>query len=142
MTLGEGMRIAVGGIVVIVSSFILFTWWALEWDGVAILETRTADGGVRSTHVWYAEPDGELWVEAGTPQNGWYVDVQKDAMVSFRTSERSGDYIAEPIAGEDAHRRIRRLLREKYGLRDWWIDVLFDTSHSIAVRMVSPSSDP
>ena len=135
------MRIVVGGIVVIVSSFILLTWWALEWDGVAILETQTADGGVRSTHVWYAEPDGELWVEAGTPENGWFVDIQKDATVSFHTPERSGKFIAEPIPGDDAHQRIRDLLREKYGLRDWWIGVLFDTSQSVAVRMVLPPSD-
>jgi hypothetical protein len=140
--LGKKMKIVLGSLAVIAVGFVLFTWWALEWEGVAILETRMADGSVRSTHVWYAEPDGELWVEAGTPQNGWYVDVQKDAVVSFHTPERSGEYLAEPIAGEDAHRRIRRLLQEKYGLRDWWIDILFDTTHSVAVRMVSPSSGP
>jgi len=141
MTLGKRMKIVVGSLAVIVSGFSLLTWWALEWDGVAILETRMADGGVRSTHVWYAEPDGELWVEAGTPENGWYVDVQKDAMISFHTPERSGQYFAEPIAGDDAHQRIRALLREKYGFRDWWIGIIFDTSQSVAVRMVLASAD-
>jgi hypothetical protein len=135
------MKIVVGSLVLIVSGFVLFTWWALEWDGVAILETRTLDGGVRSTHVWYAEPNGELWVEAGTPENGWYVDVRNGAVVSFSAPGRSGEYVAETIPGDDAHQRIRSLLREKYGLRDWWIGVLFDTSHSVAVRMVLPTSD-
>jgi hypothetical protein len=120
--------------------FVLLTWWALESSGVAVLETQSADGSVRSTHVWYAEPDGELWVEAGTPENGWFVDVHEDPMVSFSTPERSGEYVAEKIPGDDTHLRIRGLLREKYGFRDWWIGVLFDTSHSVAVRLISQPS--
>lgn len=123
---------------------VLLTWWALEWSGIAILETRSADGAVRSTHVWYAEPHGELWIEAGTPENDWYVDVQEDPRVSFSALERSGEYVAQTISGHEAHLRIRDLLREKYGFRDWWIGVLFDTSQSVAVRMVSqsPNSRP
>ena len=35
-----------------------------------------------------------------------------------------------------SHERIRSLLREKYGLRDWWIGLLFDTSSSLAVELV------
>ncbi len=128
-------------VALIVLGFVLLTWWALEWNSVAVLETQSADGGVRSTHVWYAEPDGELWIEAGTPENGWYVDVQEDPMVSFSTPERSGEYVAQIIPGHKAHLRIRRLLREEYGFRDWWIGVLFDTSQSVAVRMVLQSSN-
>ena len=128
-------------VALIVLGFVLLTWWALECNNVAVLETQSADGGVRSTHVWYAEPDGELWIEAGTPENGWYVDVQQDPMVSFSSPERSGEYVAQPIPGDEAHLRIRGLLRKKYGFRDRWIGVLFDTSQSVAVRMVSQSSN-
>jgi hypothetical protein len=128
-------------VALVVLGFLLLTWWALESGGVAVLETQSADGVVRSTHVWYAEPDGELWIEAGTPENGWYLDIQQHPMVSFSTPEQSGEYLAQTIPGHEAHLRIRGLLREKYGLRDWWIDVLFDTSQSVAVRMDSQSSN-
>ena len=122
--------------------FIMLTWWALESGGVGILESQTANGTVRSTHVWYAEADGELWVEAGTPQNAWFLDVQADPAVFLFTSDESDEYIAEIVPGNAAHLRIRSLLREKYGFRDWWIDTIFDTSQSIAVRMVSPPAEP
>lgn len=142
---GSGpLRIAIGMLVVACVAFVGVTWWALESGGVAILSTRSSDGSKRTTHVWFAEPDGVIWLEAGTPENGWYLDVQEDPVVSFssassESSESSesirGGFAARPIAGSEAHDKIRGLLREKYGIRDWWIGVLFDTSRSIAVEL-------
>ena len=63
--------------------FGLVTWWALEASGVAVIETYTPDGTLRSTHVWFAEPDGELWLKAGTPDNPWFQDIQQNPTVSF-----------------------------------------------------------
>ena len=68
----------------LVAAFVAVTWWALESGGVAVIETRTPEGGPRSTHVWYTEPDGELWLEAGTPENAWFRDVQADSALTFR----------------------------------------------------------
>ena len=117
-------------------AFVAFTGWALESGGVAIVETHAAGGSLRSTHVWFAEPDGELWIEAGTPENGWYVDVQRDPRIGFTADRRSGDYLAERVERPDAHDEIGALLRAKYGVRDWWIALIFDTSRSVAVRLV------
>jgi len=135
------MKILLGALFSGLLLFVLFTWWALESSGVAAIETRSPDGGTRSTHVWYAEPDGEIWIEAGTPENPWYVDIQKEPSVTLRRRDASGEdttdaYVAQTIPGKPAHQRIRALLREKYGIRDGWIDLLFDTSRSIAVRLV------
>jgi hypothetical protein len=133
------LLLLIGGI-----GFVALTWWALEAGGVAILETEMADGTQRRTHVWFAQPDGEFWVEAGTPENGWYVDVQERPVLTLsipspdeQGNELSGSYLAEPIVGSPAHERIRQLLREKYGFRDWWIGVVFDTTQSVAVRLVT-----
>ena len=115
--------------------FGLVTWWALEANGVAVIETHTPDGTLRSTHVWFAEPDGELWLEAGTPDNTWFQDIQQNPMVSFAAARRSGRYAANSIAGPSGHKKIRSLLRQKYGLRDWWVGLLVDTSGSRAVRL-------
>jgi hypothetical protein len=119
------------------------TWWALESGGVAIIETRNPSGGTRNTHVWYAEPNGEIWLEAGTPENAWLRDVLEDSAVVFRADGRTERYVAEPVNEPEGHERIRSLMREKYGVRDVWVGLLFDTTHSVGVRLVPDrSSDP
>lgn len=131
------MKIAIISAVLVLAALVGFTWWALESGGVAVIETQAADGSQRETHVWFAEPDGELWLEAGTPANAWYVDVQADPRVGFSADGRTGAYMARPVAEPEGHDRIRSLLREKYGVRDWWIALIFDTSSSVAVRLVA-----
>jgi hypothetical protein len=49
-------------------AFVLATAWALESGGVAVIETHAPGGELRATHVWYAESDGELWLEAPDAQ--------------------------------------------------------------------------
>lgn len=118
----------------LVAAFFAVTRWVLESGGVAIVETRAPDGNARRTHVWFAESGDELWLEAGTPENAWFVDAQRDPLLRLSAAGRSGRYRAEPIAGS-AHARIRVLLREKYGWRDAWVGLLVDTSRSVAVRL-------
>ncbi len=67
--------------------------------------------------------------------------MQDDPAVSFSSLKRSGEYLAETISGDIARLRMRSLLREKYGFRDWWISLTFDTSHSVAVRLVAQRSE-
>ncbi len=129
------LKFAILGLASLLVVFGLATWWALEAGEVAVVETRSPDGSVRSTHVWFAEPDGELWLEAGTPQNPWFQDVQRDPTLSFSAARRSGRYTAHPISSPTGHDEIRSLLRQKYGLRDWWVGLLVDTSGSVAVRL-------
>jgi hypothetical protein len=111
---------------------IAFTAWALESSGVAVITTRS-DAGERATHVWYVEDAGQLLVEAGAPGNGWFVDIQTHPRLAFDAPELRGRYVTELLPNPAGHERIRRLLREKYGVRDAWIALLFDTDHSIAV---------
>ncbi|MCH7869743.1 MAG: nitroreductase family deazaflavin-dependent oxidoreductase [Myxococcales bacterium] len=130
------MKNAAVSLFLVLASFGLTTWWALESSGVAVLETLAPDGSLRSTHVWFAEPNGELWLEAGTPKNSWYLDIQQNPSVSFSSLRRSGQYVAQRVDDPGAHDQIRSLLRAKYGARDWWIDLIFDVSGSIAVQLV------
>ncbi len=112
-----------------------FTWWALESGGVAIVETRDPAGGVRSTHVWYVEEEGELWLEAGTPENAWFRDVQADPAVTFRSERAEGAFVARPAEDPARHDELRAKLRAKYGVRDWWVSLFVDQSESLAVRL-------
>jgi hypothetical protein len=122
---------------------VIVTVWALESGGVAVIATHAPEGELRSTHVWYAEPAGELWLEAGTPENPWFTDAQREPQIRFSAEGRSGDYLAEPVYDSEAHTRMRSGLSEKYGWRDRWLGLFVDTTHSVAVRLipVAPGQD-
>jgi hypothetical protein len=131
------LKLALSVVVLASLAFVAVTWWALESGGVAIVETTAADGSTRSTHVWFVEPDGKLWVEAGTPENPWYLDVQRAPTLRLSSDDGpSGEFVAHTVPGPAAQQRVRGLLREKYGFRDAWVGMLVDSSQSIAVRLV------
>lgn len=123
-------------------AFAATTWWALEASDVAIIETVTPDGSIRETHVWFVEPDGGLWLEAGSPANAWYLDVQQNPTLKLRTEGFVRDTRARPSSEPGTRERIRSLLRQKYGWRDWWVGLLVDSSQSAAVELVAPASRP
>ncbi len=127
------------GLIIVAALAVVFgatTWWALESRGVAVIETQTPGGTVRSTHVWYTEPKGELWLESGTPENAWFQDVQENPALTFRANGLFARYIARPVDDPSGHYRIRSLIREKYGFRDLWVGMMVDTSRSVAVRLL------
>ena len=130
------MKIALFVVLLDLLALVGFTYWALESDGVAVVETAKADGSVRSTHVWFATTDGALWLEAGKPENGWFQDVQREPHLWLTRDGQRERFLAEPLPNPEGHERVRAMLREKYGLRDRWIAFLFDTSRSVAVRLV------
>lgn len=129
------LRRAVVALLALALLFGLVTWAALEAGGVAVVETRSPEGELRATHVWFIEPDGQLWLEAGTPSNPWFLDIQNDPTLRFSSDARSGQYVAEAVPGAAAREFIRSRLREKYGWRDWWAGLLVDSSGSVAVRL-------
>ena len=134
------MKLTLLVVATLVAAFGATTWWALESGGVAVVETRAPDGAVRSTHVWFIESDKELWLEAGTPENAWFQDVQRHPILTFQADGRSTRYATRPIGDPSGHTRIRSLMREKYGLRDRWVGLIFDTSRSVAVQLL-PEED-
>jgi hypothetical protein len=124
-----------GVIVFLAAAFGAITWLALESSGVGVLRTSTADGSARATHVWYAEHEGSLWVEAATPERSFLLDIRRTPEVVMSSGGDSSRYRAEILDSPSAHDRIRALLRAKYGLRDWWVGLLQDTSRSVAVSL-------
>jgi hypothetical protein len=118
--------------------FVAVTWLALESSGVGVLRTQKSDGSARETHVWYAADGGALWIEAATPEREFLDDLRRDpAVVLVRDGEPAPYRARIDPAG---HARIRTLLRAKYGMRDWWVGLLQDTSRSVAVEL-RPDAD-
>lgn len=119
----------------------VLTWWVLESSEVAVVTTRQSNGEIRSTHVWHVRDGGELWLEAGSPHNGWYRDVLRDPDLDLSLGDAPRAFRAEPVHDASAQQRVRTLIRRKYGFRDIWIGLLVDHSEAVAVRLV-PASDP
>jgi hypothetical protein len=107
------------------------TWWALEGGEVGIL--GTASGRI---HVWPVDDEtGTTWIEAGNPERPFLRDVAADPTVELVRHGVARRYRAVPVATPAAHDRVRALLRAKYGFADRWINLLVDTSRSVAVRL-------
>jgi len=123
-------------LVLVLLPFSGVTYWALEWGGVAVVETLRPDGSPRATHVWYVSHGDALWLEAGTPENAWFQDVERAPRLMLWIDGVPTPYRAEPVRDPSAHATIRRLMRESYGVRDAWVALVFDTSRSVAVRLV------
>lgn len=121
--------------------FGLVTFIALEGQEVARLKTRRDDGTWRTTHVWVAREDGTLWIEAATPDRSWYRELLARPRVEIELGGKSRAFRARPLPGDAGHRRIRSMLREKYGVADVWVGLLQDTSQSIAVAF-DPEPSP
>jgi hypothetical protein len=131
------MKLALAIAAALLVAFAALTWLALEAGDVAIVETRADDGSSRATHVWFTESDGELWLEAGSPENPWFADLGRDPRLVLRAEGHDGDYLGERRDDLESRARVRARLLEKYGWRDRWVGLWFvDQSKSLVVRLV------
>jgi hypothetical protein len=111
------------------------TWLALEGNEVAVLRTRTPEGGFEETRVWVADANGDAFIEAATPERAWYQSLRMHPDVELLRDGEPFRYRASPEPGPEGRERIRALLREKYGWADWWVTLLQDTSDSVLIRL-------
>ena len=127
------LMLAVAGL----ASFAAITLYALEGQDVVVLRTTGEQGARRDTRVWIAFEGDHAWIEAATPEREFYRDLlaHPDAEVIRRGA--TARVRAEPVPGAEAREHLRALLRAKYGLADWWVGLLQDTSRSVAVRIVT-----
>jgi len=129
------------GLLLLLLAFGGITLFALEASHVAVLVTPRPAGGMRETHVWWADDDGALLVEAATPERAWLAEAEAAGEIDVVREGRRERFRVERIEAPGAHDRLRALLRAKYGWRDAWVDLLQDTSHSVAVRLTPGRRD-
>jgi hypothetical protein len=117
------------------AAFGAVTLTALEGGEVVQLRTLAPDGSVRTTRTWVADDAGATWIEAANPERPFLLDLQARPDVSLVRGGVVQRLRAVAMPGEASHRRIRALLRARYGWADAWIGLLTDTSRSVAVRL-------
>ncbi len=124
------------GIGAAVVLFLATTWLALESGGVALVTTQTRGADPRETHVWFAEISGERWLEAGAPNNSWFLDAQAQPRIRIAfPNEAPRAFVANPVRSGTAQKRVRQALHVKYGWRDAWLGLFVDASRSVAVKL-------
>jgi hypothetical protein len=124
-----------GAAAVAAIALVAVTLVALEGVEVVQLRSTAPDGSVRTTRTWVADADGATWVEAANPERPFLRDLQAHPEVSLVRGGGEQHLHAVPLPGDGPHRKIRQLLRAKYGWADAWIGLIADTSRSVAVRL-------
>jgi hypothetical protein len=115
------------------------TLYALEGHEVVVLQTTDEHGAARETRIWIADEGDNAWIEAATPERAFYRDLLAHPEAELHRGDTSSRVRATPVPGREPHARIRALLRAKYGMADWWVGLLQDTSRSVAVRLAPAS---
>ncbi|MEM7098995.1 MAG: hypothetical protein AAF541_12110 [Pseudomonadota bacterium] len=110
------------------------TYIALESGGVFIAETKGFDNqAVRKTHIWFVEHENRVFLEAGNPNNPWVKDLEAGSTLILRSADHEATY-RYVLHRQGRHREIRQLMRQKYGWRDWWVSLWFDTTQSYLIE--------
>jgi hypothetical protein len=115
------------------------TLYALEGHEVAVVRTAGETGTPRETRVWIVDEGDHAWIEAATPEREFLRDLVARPEAELIRAGTTSRVRAEPLPGAGPHEHLRALLRAKYGLADWWVGLLQDTSRSVAVRIVPAS---
>ena len=109
---------------------------ALEGEEVIVLRTFGPQGDVHESRLWVADDATGTWIEVADEHKEFYGRMLRNPDVEVVRGGEARRYRALPDPTREGHDRIRALLAQKYGIADWWIGVLVDTSSSIAVRLV------
>jgi hypothetical protein len=128
----KSLLLVSAGVIVL---FGLITLLALEGFEVVVVHTTDVHGQTRATRTWIADYDGFAWIEAANPEREFYRNIVVHPEIELERRGAARRYHAVPLANPDGHQLIRRLLAEKYGLADWWIGLIADTSRSLAIRL-------
>jgi len=120
----------------IILTMLAITYIALEQSDVLVVETFDKSlQQPRYTHIWYVEIEGQIYLEAGHPQNPWVQDLENGHTLAIQGANLDGWYAFTIGNLDEEHQKIRALMRKKYGWRDWWVALLFDTSRSQLITL-------
>jgi hypothetical protein len=86
---------------------------------VVVLRKWTSEGTTRPTRLWIVEDGATAWFHHGYPDSEWIRRLELDPIVTIEREGLTRRYRARP--DPRSHDRVHQLLREKYGIADWWV---------------------
>ncbi len=123
----------IGGFVGLVLLVFLSQLVASESAEVVVLSSQGAEGE-QETRLWVVDLDGVQYLRAGT-DSGWYQRLVAAPEASVTRDGITAAYRTE--SRPDAVDEVNALMREKYGWRDAYIDLLLGgREDAVAVALV------
>jgi hypothetical protein len=96
---------------------------------VVVLHKWTSDRTTRPTRLWIVDDDpASAWFHHGYSKSPWIQRLEQDPIVKVERAGVTGTYHATPDPG--SHERVHQLLREKYGVADWWVRLITGTTEN------------
>jgi len=86
---------------------------------VVILYKWTPGGTLHKTRLWIVDDGRYSWLHHGYPDSPWIRHLETDPIVTIERGGRTRQYRATP--DPESHQRVHKLLREEYGIADWWV---------------------
>jgi hypothetical protein len=86
---------------------------------VVVLHKWTPEGTTRPTRLWIVGDGSTAWFHHGYSGSAWIARLAEDPIVRVERAGRTRTYRAAP--DPTSHDRVHQLLREKYGIADWWV---------------------
>ncbi|HEY5681244.1 MAG TPA: hypothetical protein VIS55_14340 [Pseudomonadales bacterium] len=123
----------IGSVVILVVLIFVSQLVASESAEVVVLTSQGPDGG-QDTRLWVVDRDGLQYLRA-SPDSGWYQRLAAEPQVLLVRNGNSAAYRAEirMALAED----VNRLMREKYGWRDAYIEFLIgDRMAAVPVALI------
>jgi hypothetical protein len=106
---------------------------------VVILHKWTSQGKTRPTRLWIVDDGASAWFHHGYPESAWIQRLAQDPIVTVERAGTPRTYRATP--DPSSHDRVHALLREKYGVADWWVRFVAGGTEScpaLPVRLEPP----
>lgn len=98
---------------------------------VIVLRTQDAEGSWLETRLWIVDDGEQAWVHGGDSR--WMRNLRANPLVEVERGGKVHPYRAVPVPGP--HQRVHELLREKYGIADWWVRFIAGDEGSVPVRL-------
>jgi hypothetical protein len=99
---------------------------------VIVLRTASPEEALLETRLWIVDDSGYAWIH-GAAESAWMLRLKTDPIVEVERGGETRKYRAVPVPGP--HDRVHELLREKYGLADWWVRFVGGDEGSVPVRL-------
>ena len=93
---------------------------------VVVVHEPTPTGGVVRARLWIVDDGPHSWIHPGSANARWWVQhMDANSIVEVERGGQTRRYRAIP--DPDAHAKVHQLLRQKYGVADWWVRFLAGT---------------
>jgi len=93
---------------------------------VVVVHEPSPTGVVRKARLWIVDEGPYSWIHPGNANAQWWIrHMDAHSMVEIDRGGETRWYRAQP--DPEAHAKVHRLLRQKYGVADMWVRFLEGT---------------